>query len=52
LYKDDKIDDAAIERSLVSYQGHLKHGNTYGLRKKLEENREFFRKVKEEKEQK
>ena len=32
-----RIDEEAIKRSLVSYRGHLSHGNTYGLIRKLDE---------------
>ena len=29
------IDEAAIKRSMVSLEGHLSHGHTYHLRKKI-----------------
>ncbi len=35
LYKKDKIELYAIERSLNSYMGHLSYGNTYHLRKNI-----------------
>ncbi len=35
LYKKDKIELYAIERSLNSYMGHLSYGNTYHLSKNI-----------------
>ena len=37
LQKNEKIDSEAVRRSLVSYRGHLSHGNTYGLMKMLDD---------------
>lgn len=35
LYRKDQIEFSAIGRSLISYKGHLSHGHTYHLRKKI-----------------
>ena len=37
LRKDGRIDDEAVKRCLISYDGHLSHGNTGELRRKLKE---------------
>ena len=34
-YAEGRTDAAAIRRSLVSYNGHLRHGHTWKLRKKI-----------------
>jgi hypothetical protein len=35
LYKKDGIDHEAIRRSIISYKGHMKHGHTYALQRKI-----------------
>ena len=37
-YTEGRTDAAAIRRSLVSYNGHLRHGHTWKLRKKIYRN--------------
>ena len=40
LYSKKKITEKDIMQVIVSYQGHLKYGNTYFLRKKYLRNME------------
>ena len=44
-YKVGEIDKETLERSVASYRGILKHFNSYGLRRKL--NEMYIKEVKE-----